>query len=106
MTIALHWPDEHRPKALSGDTPAISKSGPICDYRTGCALIADLFPGKATEACQIIASRSHLAEALSDLGFCGKAAIDMALAVQEARLDPTLPCACIHGYCPAVCSRR
>jgi len=73
-------------------------SGPdlICDFRSGCALIADTFPDRAALAQAAITSTPHLAEALFRAGLIadGKAAIAMALAMQEARMCPLSVCCC------------
>jgi hypothetical protein len=71
----------------------------ICDFRSGCALIFDAFPDKAAIAQLHISSTPHLAEALFQGGLItnGQAAIDMALAMQEARTSPLPGCSCLRG---------
>jgi hypothetical protein len=68
---------------------------PICDWRPGCALIADGFPDKSEVAEAIINSTPHLAEAMVRLGMLyGQTAIDMARALQEGRIWPPADCTC------------
>ena len=68
----------------------------LCDFRRGCALINDVFPDRPEFAREVITSSPHLAEALYRSGLIvnGKAAVDMALAMQEARTCPPSGCDC------------
>ncbi len=70
----------------------------VCDFRPGCKLIVDAFPNDGKVAQAAITSTPHLAEALLRSGLItnGKAAIDMALALQEARTDPLPGCSCLR----------
>jgi hypothetical protein len=68
----------------------------LCDFRDRCALISDLFPDRTAFALLSINSTPHLAEALFQSGLIsdGRAAINMALAIQEARGCPPRGCSC------------
>jgi hypothetical protein len=69
---------------------------PICDWRRGCGLIADIFPANSDLAQAVISSNPHLAEALVRLGMpYSSETVDMALALQEARHCPTSACTCV-----------
>ena len=83
----------------------ISSSGPwelrkrpisCCDFRTGCAIAHELLLANPDIAQTVLSVSPHLAEALFQLGLTdyGKASIDMALAIQEARADPPSTCCC------------
>lgn len=67
-----------------------------CDFRLGCAIIVDLFHDNAATAYVAIQTHPHLAECLIKLGWTtdGHAAVDMALAIQDARTCPPLCCGC------------
>lgn len=69
----------------------------VCDFRPGCALISDVFPDRAAFAQAAIRSTLHLAETLFQAGLItnGRAAIDMALAMQEARTCSPTGCSCL-----------
>ena len=79
------------------DRDDLGKLGvPICDWRRGCPILFDVFPGNSTLAQLVISSTPHLAEALVRLGMpYGSTTIDMALALQEARHCPPFACLCL-----------
>lgn len=76
----------------------------ICDFRCGCVLVSELFPQTFAVALDLIASNPHLADAFFQLSLTayGKASIDMALAIQEARSEPPRDCPCNQGQVAAL----
>jgi hypothetical protein len=71
----------------------------ICDFASGCVLMGDIFLDRAAFAQQTVTSTPHLAEGLFQSGLIMsiEAAIDMALAIQEARTDPPSGCICLSS---------
>jgi|SRR6185437_8608945 len=67
---------------------------PTCDFRVDCRLIGEVFPACAERARTEITATPHLAEALNKLGLPAKEAVDMAIAMQEARHEP-FQCTCV-----------
>lgn len=73
----------------------VSRKGPVCDFGDGCKILCTVFHDRASAAQQAIKSSPHLAEALFSFGLNEKTeAVDMALAIQEARYWPDLNCKC------------
>lgn len=74
-----------------------------CDFQVGCLIARELLPDNPDLAQSLLSTSHHLAEVLVQLGVTayGKAAIDMALAVQEARADPPRHCRCYSMACRA-----
>src|SRR5690242_4475933 len=86
----------HTLPSASHSDPRKKAEPSICDFRLGCRLLRSAFPNVSQKALARIASNPHLAEALHDAGLTeyGRASIDMALALQEARMCPQDACAC------------
>jgi hypothetical protein len=67
----------------------------ICDFRRGCTNLESAFGPLTINAAATIQASAHLAEALVLTGLAGRRhAVDMALALQEARQCPMPSCTC------------
>lgn len=71
----------------------------VCDFRAGCANMKKAFGARATlTVTEAIRSSPHLAEALVIAGLVSRPdAVNMALALQDARQCPMPDCDCTGG---------